>query len=151
VRFAAEEDIVLSSRGQSGDSLTLGEGKGTDVIARFSDSPPFLIFSSQASLNTAAIARAARRAEERVPANDFGGEAWFSFELHEQELNLFAPHSGITALVLRLGTQVRITGWRRIGSSVLLEFGEGPSKDGNPDAPLLAPPAIIRRRSPRPP
>jgi hypothetical protein len=79
-----------------------------------------------------------------VSANDFGGEVWFSFELHEQELNLFAPHSGITALVLRLGTQKRIIGWRRIGSSVLLEFGEGPSKDGNPDAPLLAPPAIIR-------
>ena len=143
MRFAAEEGIVLSSRGQSGDSLTLGDGKGTDVIARFSDSPPFLIFTSPPNLSTAAVSRAARRAEERVSANDFGGEVWFSFELQEQELNLFAPHSGITALVLRLGTQVRITGWRRLGPSVLLEFSEGPSKDGNPDAPLLAPPAII--------
>jgi hypothetical protein len=143
VHFAKIGGLSLSQRGQNSNQLTFGNGAGRDVVASFVDDPPYLAFVASLPQDVELVKKAAALAAKRVAANDLGGEVWYSFGLNEAELNLFSALGGITPLILRLGTQVRIAGWRRLGPSVLLEFREGPSQDGNPESPLLAPPAIV--------
>lgn len=88
--------------------------------------------------------KCAADAAARVAANDDGSSIWYSTGLKAPNFNYFNPHGGMGSLMLRLGTQVRMAGWRRLGREVRLEFSEGQSTEGNPDLPLIAPPAIVK-------
>jgi hypothetical protein len=55
---------------------------------------------------------------------DFGGIVWYSTLLPETELEI-SLFSKMGDSFQRLNSQVPITGWRRLGSNILLEFTEG--------------------------
>lgn len=143
IHFASKAGLNLPQRGQGQNQLTLGSPATQEVVARFTEGPPFLEFVPKTGTDAKAVAEAASLATAKIAANDFGGVVWYNFELCETDFNFFSPHGGIGSLVLRLGTQQRILGWRRLGAPILLEFVEGPSKEANPDRPLLAAPAIV--------
>lgn len=142
-RFAEEEGISFPQNGESGSSLTFGSPAGREVSAHFTQSPPFLDFVANDGADQGRVSGLAARAAAKAAAWQLGSEVWYSFELREPPLSLISPHGLIGGLMLRLGSQTRITGWRRLGGSVLLEFSEGQSTEANPENPLLAPPAIV--------
>lgn len=46
--------------------------------------------------------------------------------------------------MLRLGSQVRIEGWRRLGAGALAEFSEGALPAEQAEQPLFLPPAVVK-------
>jgi hypothetical protein len=142
--LAASEGVALPPSGRSGDRLTFGAAGGREVSAHFIPHPPYLEFVAKDPADQAVVAALVAKAKAKVLAGAFGSEVWYTFELREPPFNMFSPHSVMGGLMLRLGTQQRISGWRRLGGSVLLEFTEGKSPEANPDKPLLAPPAVVK-------
>jgi hypothetical protein len=144
VHFARLAGLPLEQRGHNGVNLTFGSPEARQVTAAPIEAPPYLSFSASDRNDVELVSNCAARAAARVAANDFGSTIWYSTSLEEPQFNYFTAHGGIGQLMLRLGTQVRITGWRRLGRDVLLEFAERPSSEGNPEAPLVAPPASVK-------
>jgi hypothetical protein len=124
--------------------LTFGHPDDQHVTATPIETPPYLSFSASDRNDVELVSECAARAAARVEANDFGSIIWYSPSLEEPKFNYFTAHGGIGSLMLRLGTQIRIAGWRRLGRDVLLEFEERPPLEGNPDSPLVAPPASVK-------
>lgn len=142
-RLAGEAGLDLSQHGTSGDAFTLGSPTSFNVRAQFIDDEPFLRFVASDSTRDALVARIAAEAISRTAALDLGGEVWFSIELHEVAWSMASPQF-MGTLLQRLGSQTRITGWRRLGGSVLLEFTEDDSEGGQEKARLLAPKAVVK-------
>lgn len=78
-----------------------------------------------------------------MEALDFGGEVWYSTELHEVPFSMASPQFMGTFLQ-RLGNQARILGWRRLGGGVILEFTEEEPKEPTAGPALFAPKAIVK-------
>lgn len=137
--FLEKAGIPVGQRGHGRDQLTFGR-QGATVVGRFVESPPYLEFSTQGEIPDATLVEAARLATERLKAQDGGSSHWCRFQCAEQSFDLFSAHSGIEGLVLRLGTQQRIIGWRRLGGAIMLEFKEEGASEG---AQLFAPRALV--------
>lgn len=142
-RLARESGLELSQHGSSGDAFTLGSPTSFNVRAEFIEKEPFLRFVPSDSMHDELIATTAARAVDRVAAMDFGGEVWYSTELHELAWNLSSPQF-MSTLMERLGNQTRIVGWRRLRGDVLLEFTEQIGEDAAGKAGLLAPKAVVK-------
>jgi hypothetical protein len=89
------------------------------------------------------IAKIAEEAMSRVSAADFGGEVWYSTGLQEVAFSIASPQF-MGTLLERLGSQTRITGWRRLGGAVLLEFTEKEAEGADGKPALLAPKAVVK-------
>jgi hypothetical protein len=141
-RLAIDAGLDLSQHGSSGDSFTLGSPASYNVRAEFIKEEPYLRFIPSDSTHDELIAKLSAGAVGRVAAMDFGGEVWYSTELHELQWTMSSPQF-MGTLLQRLGNQTRIVGWRRLGGDVLLEFTEEATKaDG--EASLLAPKAVVK-------
>lgn len=142
IRLARERDIPLEQCGNRGDAYTLGDRRKFFVTARFIDSSPFLNFIASDMSHTDIVAEIAAKAVDYYKRGDLGGNVWYSGEIHESKLRYFLS-SPIGDLVQRLGSQTRIIGWRRLGSSTLLEFTEKPQESEVGEVSILAPEAVV--------
>ena len=134
----------FSQHGTSGPAFTIGAPNDFHVTAHFVEAPPFLKFVASDPARQDAIDSLVPTAVVKVEQGDFGGGVWYSTELHEIQLAVAPSPSWMGSLLHRLGNQTRIVGWRRLGSSILLEFKETP-KEGEEEGKerLLAPPAVV--------
>src|SRR5690348_13351621 len=139
--FAIASGLAITQRGTVGGKYTFGTISGTGVTATPTDAPTWLSFAAEDVANRTAVGEAASKARSKVDAGDFGSEIWYSVPLREPVFNFFASRS---AFIFRLGTQMRIKGWRRLGSSILLDFDETTSEEGVKKADaLFAPQALV--------
>lgn len=142
-RLAIESGTDLSQRGTNGESFTFGGSDTLRVTANPVAIHPYLSFSCSDPTREAWITELVVQAATRVAAQDFGGEVWYSTGVEESAWSV-ASAQFIGTLILRLGTQQRIEGWRRLGSSILLEFVEESVAGGGEAPQLLAPKAQVR-------
>jgi hypothetical protein len=142
--FLGNAGILLNQRGRVDGGLRLGGVEDRQVIARFSERPPFLEFIPTGDIAPALVAEAEKLAVAQMAGNQFGGTTWYYSELREPKFNFFNPHGPMKSLVFRLGTQQRILGWRRLGPSILLEFTEIDSEAGQTADSLVAPQAVVK-------
>jgi hypothetical protein len=141
--LAIEAGIDLGQHGRSGDAFTLGSPNDFHVRAEFIDSEPFLRFVPSDSTHDALVHQVVTEAVARVQRFELGGNVWYSTELHEESFSIASP-AFMGRFMQRLGNQIRIAGWRRLGSVVLLEFTEE-VPDGEEAKPMLfAPKAVIK-------
>lgn len=123
VRLAGDHGLEFGQRSSADDRFTIGDPNAFHVVADLIEAAPFLRFVASDSSHQDLVDRISMEASLRVDAADFGGTVWYSTELHEIELE-FSPFSLMGPFLQRLGSQTRIAGWRRLGSSILLEFVE---------------------------
>ncbi len=133
--------MELSQYGSGGERFTLGSGADFHVIAHFVEQAPFLKFEASDPTRQEAVDRVAEAALARIEAGDVGGVVWYSSTVAEVGLRI-GPMAGLSSLLDRLGRQVRIEGWRRLGTLVLLEFSEEEPEVKPPQA-ILAPKAKV--------
>ncbi len=143
VRLARDFGIDLQQTGGSNTAYTLGDPIAFHVTAQFADSFPFLTFVASDSRPGEVVAKIASAAIEKLTGGDFGGIVWYSVELHESDLRL-SPFSLLGDLLQRLGSQVRIAGWRRLGANILLEFTEEMRRPVPHGEDIFAPKAVVR-------
>lgn len=141
-QLARESGVEFGQQSSSDHSYTLGSPGSLHVTARFIDSPPFLGFVASDSGRQGFIDTIAAEAVVKVERGDLCGPVWYSTDLQEMEFSLSLP-SFMGPLLQRLGSQTRITGWRRLGRDVLLEFTEALPANWNEKPQLLAPKAIV--------
>lgn len=127
----------------SGDAFAFGSPTSFNVRAECLAEEPYLRFVAGDSGHQGLVDKIATEAIRRTLAMDFGGEVWFSTTLREVELSV-ASSQFMGALLQRLGGQVRIIGWRRLGRGTLLEFTEEKLPDGEEKELLLAPRAVVK-------
>ena len=137
-RLGTEAGFEFEQHGRSGNSFTIGAPTGLHVTAQDAEAPPYLKFVASDPGAQAAIDDLATEAVERVARRDFGGPIWYSTQIVDPGLKLSASFMG--SFIERLGNQTRITGWRRLGRDVLLEFREAPSESSDH---LIAPKAEV--------
>lgn len=130
--------IQVTQYGESGDAFTIGPPSDFHVKARFVDTPPFLDFVASDPDRQNSIDAIIPPAVAKVDAGDLGAEVWYSTELTQAE---FPKNSYAQFRSLRLppGNETRITGWRRLGPDILLEFTEAQDREDGPHltAPLV--------------
>lgn len=142
-RLAIEAGLELTQQGRSGEAFTFGAPASLQVRAEPQDAPPYLIFSSSESEREEQVAVLASEAAERVEELSLGGEVWYSSALAEVPWTM-ATTQFMSTLILRLGTQTRIAGWRRLGNAILLEFTEESPEGTDDKAQLLAPKSVVK-------
>lgn len=142
-RLASDAGLELDQFGTSGEAFTLGSPKGFNVRAEFIQEEPYLRFVPSDSTHEDLIVRLTDKASALVAAGDFGGIVWYSTEVHETVFSMATPHF-MGSLLQRLGNQTRISGWRRLGSEVLLEFTEEAAEGDGANPTLFAPKAIVK-------
>ncbi len=140
--FARESGLDLTQHGASDQAFTLGAPNAFHVTANFTDAPPFLNFVASDPGQQRVVDAIVPRAVDRVERGDFGGVVWYSTELHELEFKL-SSSSFMGPFLQRLGSQTRIAGWRRLGTSILLEFTEDLPADWDKKTALFAPKAVV--------
>lgn len=143
-RLAEQAGLMLTQQGTSGVSFTFGSPDGLRVTAAPIEEEPFLAFTSSDQSRAEEVGQLASRAALEAALPHFGGEVWYSTSMLETPWSL-ATAQPMSSLILRLGTQTRIIGWRRLGRSILLEFSEEQLEgagDGKPQ--LLAPKAQVK-------
>ena len=122
-------------------AFNLGPSNGFQVMAYSSDSPPYLDFVANDSTQQGIVNTIVFEAVKRVEGLDFGSGVWYSTSLPEAEYTL-EPHSPMVSLMGRVNSQVRITGWRRLDTQILLEFTEIAINNEGKQS-LLAPRAVV--------
>lgn len=138
-RLGEEAGLHFDQRGGSSQSFTIGNPNAFHVTADFTDEVPYLRFIASDEAKQTLVDKLVQRAIAHVGKGETGGIVWYTTTLCEAPLE-FPSHSMMSDLLLRLGNQVRITGWRRLGSRVLLEFQE----EKRDDEDILAPKAIVK-------
>ena len=108
-------------------------------MAQDAEVPPYLKFVASDPVAQPAIDDLATKAAERVAQRDFGGPVWYSTQIVDPGLKWSPLFMG--SFLERLGNQTRITGWRRLGRDVLLEFREATSESSDQ---LIAPKAEVK-------
>lgn len=142
-RLAGEAGLEFSQFGTSGEAFTLGSPKDFSVRAEFIEDEPYLRFVPSEPRHDVLISKLVDEASSLVASGDFGGTVWYSTEVHETVFSMATPQF-MGPLLQRLGNQTRISGWRRLGGEILLEFTEeAPEGDGD-NPPLLAPKAVVK-------
>lgn len=124
-RLANDDGIPLHSYGISGETITLGAADSFQVIATFVDDFPHLEFRSSQADRQATVDELAKRAIDRVQDVQIGETVWYTAHCVAAD-HRFAGTSWLGSLIERLGNQTRISGWRRLGNDILIEFIEAP-------------------------
>jgi hypothetical protein len=139
--LARESDLDFGQRSSGAERYTFGEQKAFHVIADFCDEPPFLKFVAIDASRQGVIDQVAAKASEHLDSGDFGGFVWYSTALSEVK-HSFSPFL-MGPLLQRLGSQTRIAGWRRLGSSIVLEFVEEIPEGWAQQNQIFAPKAVV--------
>jgi hypothetical protein len=142
VCLARNSDLDFGQRSSGARQYTFGNQNAFHVIADFCDEPPFLKFVASDASRQDVIDEVAAKASEHLDSGDFGGFVWFSTALSEVDLS-FSPFSLMGPLLQRLGSQTRIAGWRRLGTSVLLEFVEEIPEGWAQQDQIFAPKVVV--------
>jgi hypothetical protein len=142
-RLARELDLDFTQYGTSGQAFTLGDPTSFHVTAHFVDTPPFLNFIASDPSRQGLVDAIIPKAVAQVESGEFGGVVWYSTEFHEVEFKLSPSFSFWGPLLQRLGSQTSITGWRRLGANILLEFREVLSDNWDEKSQFLAPKAVV--------
>jgi hypothetical protein len=140
--YAQGDDLTDAAQGTGEDHFVLGDAAGFHVVARFEPSPPYLSFHPNEESQRARVEDTAARAYAHVIARETGGPAWHSVTLNQEPFRFESP-SDMSLLMLQMGNQVRIQGWRRLGGHVLLEFEEKIPDDWGDKPEITVPPAIV--------
>ena len=143
VRLGEEASFDFDQRSTSSQSFTFGSQSDFHVTADFSAEAPYLRFTASDEAKQTLVDKLVQLAIARVNKGETGGVVWYTATLGEASLTL-PSHSIMSDLLLRWGNQVRIQGWRRLGTRVLLEFGEDKPEDWKTKPQLLAPKAIVK-------
>jgi hypothetical protein len=142
-RLGSEHGYELGSRGKSGNRITIGNQDSFHIYAEIGDGDSDIQFFASDKKEQETVDRICAAAKEKVDARDFGGIVWYSTVFPEKKLAM-SPYSPMSDLLLRLGNQTRILGWRRVGSNVLVEFVEKTAEQESTQGPqLLAPEATV--------
>lgn len=142
LRLGQEAGLPFGQYGGGPERFNIGSPTGLHVTASAVDHPPFLQFVASEPDRQSEIDAISAAAAERVENGDFGGGVWYSTLLPELPWSIGSP-SAMGTLFLRLGMQVPIGGWRRLGGSILLEFTEEADEAGESSPRLLARHAIV--------
>lgn len=138
VQLSRDSGMNFNQYGTSGQAFTIGASNDSHVTAHFVDEPPFLKFVASDPARQSAIDVLVPLADEKVNQGDFGSGVWYSTEFHEIPFTL-----ALGSFVQRLKKQARIIGWRRLGSSILLEFTEILEEGDKKEQQLFALPAVV--------
>lgn len=142
-RLGEEAGLHFDQRGTSSQSFRFGNPNAFHVTADFTDEVPYLRFIASDAAKQALVDKLVQRAIAHIDKGEIGGIVWYTATLSEVP-PAFPSHSMMSDFLLRLGNQVRIDGWRRLGSSVLLEFQEEKPDDWEAKPQILAPKAIVK-------
>jgi hypothetical protein len=128
-RLGTEAGFEFEQHGRSGTAFTIGVPPRLHVTAEHVAVPPYLKFVASDPSAQSVIDDLASKAAERVTKRDFGGPIWYSTQIADRGFKLTPSFMG--SFLERLGNQTRISGWRRLGRNVLLEFREAPSESSD--------------------
>lgn len=143
VRLGSEAGLDFNDRSASSQSFTFGNPKTFHVTASFAGEAPYLQFAASDEARQTLVDELVQRAIDHVDKGELGGIVWYTATLSEAAVS-FSSRSMMSDLMLRLGNQVRINGWRRLGSNILLEFQEEKPDDWETKPPILAPKAVVK-------
>jgi len=138
-RLGIEAGFDFDQHGRSGNAFTIGPPSGLHVTAEPADVPQYLRFVASEPHAQSKIDDLATKAADRVAQRDFGGQVWYSTQIVDPGWKLSGSFMG--SFLERLGNQTRITGWRRLGRDVVLEFRETPAEASNE---FIAPNAEVK-------
>jgi hypothetical protein len=141
-RLARDAGWDLGQYGRSGHSYTFGRPAEGGVTASFTDFHPFLTFETTDEEKHDLLKELVGSAVRRADAVNFGGIVWYSTTLEEIPFTL-SPSSFMGTFLERLGGQVRVHGWRRLGRDVLVKFTEAEPEETSESNQLFAPKAGV--------
>jgi hypothetical protein len=139
--IARKSGLDLERREGSWKAFILGPPQTFHVTAHAIDEPPFLKFVASDPNRQGVVDAIAVEAAGRVERGDLDVVWWYSADLHEVEHKPFSS-SIMGPLLERIGGQVRISGLRKLGLT-LLEFSEELPPDWDEKKALLAPKATV--------
>ncbi|MEP7298411.1 MAG: hypothetical protein ABI702_19685 [Burkholderiales bacterium] len=139
IRLGREAGMPFEQYGAGGETFMIGAANAFHVKAQFIPGDPFLKFTCSDAAQQSQIDSIATAAVRRCTAGDLGDIVWHSAPCATRDFQL----TTLGALVERISNQTRITGWRRLGRSVLLEFSEEVPPGWDPLAALFAPKTVI--------
>jgi hypothetical protein len=141
MQLGNELGFPFSQYGASDYSYTVGSPNDFHVIAHFTETEPYLRFVSSDTSRQQEIDSLANQAESRIKQGNFGATVWYSATCSAPDYQISAPYT-MGSMLERLSNQIRIVGWRRLGSSVLIAFEEELSSVWDPKNALFAPKAL---------
>lgn len=121
--LAQERGSSFSQRGRGEDRFTFGSPKEFNVAALHTSTPPFLEFRASDPSRQQEVELVATEAIRRVEDGSLGDIVWYSTTFPTLPLRLNST-SMLAGLFQLLSSQTRVSGWRRLGPFVLLEFVE---------------------------
>ena len=123
LRLAQESGYDLPQISLSVQPFIIGRPDGFHIDVTMTDDAPWIAATASSLGEHTRIDELVKQSGDRTAEGDFGGLVWYSTTLvGQQSLTLDARF--MTRLQEILGSQVRIEGWRRLGSHVLLNFRE---------------------------
>ncbi len=143
MQLGRDAGLPFNQYGSSGDSFTIGSPNELNVIAHYTETEPYLRFVSSNPSQQPLIDSLVIEAASRVKQVNFGSTVWHSATCPAPHYQIDAPFS-MGPFIERLSNQTRIVGWRRLGSSVLIEFAEELPNDWDPKNALFAPKALAQ-------
>jgi len=120
--LGVEAGYPFTQYGTSGRAFTVGGSQAFHVTAHYTEQRPYLRFVASEPTKQTQVDTLAHNAIQRIDRREFGGPVWYSTQLDDPGFRLSASFMG--SFVERLSAQTRVTGWRRLGRDVLLEFTE---------------------------
>lgn len=131
-----------NNRGSSQNVFTLGSKQHFHVEAKFIQDPPFLRFEASDNSKQTLVDSLVKQAVTHVQARELGKVVWYSSTITTVESKFNLPNL-MGPFFQQLGTQTRISGWRRLGPDIILEFKEISSPDEKEKPQFFAPQAVV--------
>ncbi len=139
MKLGQEAGLPFHQWGSGGGLLMIGTGDGFHVTVELLQVKPYLVFTCSDAKKQPQIDALVQAAVLKIRDGDLGAMVWFSTACPIGEWQL-GSLSG--AFIERLNQQTRISGWRRLGPSLLVEFVEDLPSDWNAASALFAPKTV---------
>jgi hypothetical protein len=149
LRLVREAGYDVPQTSLSMTPFTIGRADGFHITVTPHDSPPWINAVSSDQSQQAEIDKLVQLSGELASGvlksdEDLGGYVWYTCTLVAEQLNLASPMFQ-SRMQERLHTTTPISGWRRLGWGVLLNFREDVSEGGNeqPVPAMFRPPPVV--------
>jgi hypothetical protein len=139
MKLGQDAGLPFHQWGSGAKSLVIGPGDGIHVTVDLLEAAPYVVFTCSDAKKQSLVDALVQTAVLKIRDGDLGAMIWFSTVCPVSEWQ-FSSLSG--AFVERLNQQTRISGWRRLGVSLLVEFVEELPKDWNAATALFAPTTV---------
>jgi hypothetical protein len=136
-RLGNEAGLALEGHGSTDETYRLGDQTGFHITAEFADQHPYLTFKSSDPEKQAMVDEIAASAVARVDAHDFGDPHWHTAHLEVPAYSMRDTINFLSGFLLALSGP-RISGWRKLGREILLEFVEQPAADWKAEATTIS-------------